>query len=245
MKIEESFVVFFFFFGFFRKTTQRFTVLCLYKNVVVHLVTAWCYGYDNSKKESVAARDKSGEPPPQERFQADEGGAAEEVHTDTGEVPRSLTVTDVEGHTDEAEILQVLGKGLVGETSGSSRDFVVDENANSYLVKEESQTLGADRGLVEGMDFWVKAGLFLEEVVGAAVMVSSFKALAQQREKTKTTNQSKPVFLRSLTPSKTESIIPEMLSRFAPTPFLDFPICLSLSRTLVGANHTSARFCSR
>ncbi|KAL5806804.1 hypothetical protein ACOSQ4_029537 [Xanthoceras sorbifolium] len=66
-----------------------------------------------------------------------------------------------------------------------------------------------------------------------------------QREKTKTTNQSKPVFLRSLTPSKTESIIPEMLSRFAPTPFLDLPICLSLSRTLVGANHTSARFCSR
>ncbi|KAL5806802.1 hypothetical protein ACOSQ4_029535 [Xanthoceras sorbifolium] len=108
-----------------------------------------CYGYDNSKKESVAARDKSGEPPPQERFQADEGGAAEEVHTDTGEVPRSLTVTNVEGHTDEAEIFQVLGKGLVGETSGSSRDFVVDENANSYLVKEESQTLGADRGLVE------------------------------------------------------------------------------------------------
>ncbi|KAL5744095.1 hypothetical protein ACOSQ2_027211 [Xanthoceras sorbifolium] len=106
-------------------------------------------GFDNFKKESNASRDKAGKSSAQEGFQPEEDRAAEEAQTDTGEVPRSLTMIKVEDHTAEAEFSQDLGRGLVGETSGSSRDFVVDENANNYLVKEESQILRADRGLVE------------------------------------------------------------------------------------------------
>ncbi|KAL5812451.1 hypothetical protein ACOSQ3_027401 [Xanthoceras sorbifolium] len=103
-------------------------------------------GFDNFKKESDASRDKAGKSSAQEGFQPEEDRAAEDAQTDTREVPRSLTMIKVEDHTAEAEFSQDLGRGLVGETSGSSRDFVVDENANNYLVKEESQILRADRG---------------------------------------------------------------------------------------------------
>ncbi|KAK9193615.1 hypothetical protein WN944_004312 [Citrus x changshan-huyou] len=60
------------------------------------------------------------------------------------------------------------------------------------------------------------------------------------------------LMIHGLAPSVTESqslvfCITKMLFRFASPKFLNLPICSSpsLCRTLIGGNHTSARFCSR